>query len=102
MLDEGEKLCVVIAFGYGETQGASRKSKTVEEVVASKGEMPEWFEKGVKAALLAPTATNQQKFKFGIKDGKPVAVVSGRGPCNKVDLGIVKYHFEVASGRKVE
>ena len=43
-----------------------------------------------------------QKFKFGIKDGKPVAVVSGRGPCVKVDLGIAKYHFEVASGRKVE
>lgn len=31
-----------------------------------------------------------------------MAVVSGRGPCVKVDLGIAKYHFEVASGRKVE
>ena len=102
MLDEGDRLCVVIAFGYGETDGVERKSKSIEEVVASKGDMPDWFEKGVKAALLAPTAVNQQKFKFGIKDGKPVAVVSGRGPCVKVDLGIAKYHFEVATGRKVE
>ena len=102
MLDDGEKLCVVIAFGYGETEGVERKSKSIEEVVASKGDMPDWFRKGVEAALLAPTAVNQQKFKFGIKDSKPVAVIAGRGPCVKVDLGIVKYHFEVASGRKVE
>ena len=101
MLDEGDRLCVVIAFGYGENDGAERKSKSIEEVVASKGDMPDWFKKGVEAALLAPTAVNQQKFKFGIKDGEPVAVVSGRGPCVKVDLGIAKYHFEVASGRKV-
>ena len=102
ILGADEKLCMVIALGYGETQGVERKSKRIEDVVISKGTMPDWFKAGAEAALLAPTATNQQKFKMGVKDGEPVILVSGIGFCTKVDLGIVKYHFEVASGRKVK
>ena len=34
---------------------------------------PEWFERGVQAALLAPTAMNQQKFRFELlPDGRTV------------------------------
>lgn len=96
-----EKLCMVIALGYGENQGVERKSKSIEDVVVSKGTMPDWFRAGAEAALLAPTAVNQQKFKMGMKDGNPTILVSGIGVHTKVDLGIVKYHFEVASGKKV-
>ena len=63
---------------------------------------PDWFKKGAEAALLAPTAINQQKFKMEIKNGNPVISIAGRGPYTKIDLGIVKYHFEVASGYKVK
>ena len=101
LIPEGESLCMVIALGYGETQGVDRKSKNAEDVVASKGEMPDWFRKGVEAALKAPTAINQQKFAFGMKDGEPAVKVKGFGVHTKVDLGIVAYHFEVGSGRKV-
>lgn len=101
LIPDGEKLCMVIALGYGENQGVERKSKTVEQVTVSKGHMPKWFRDGAEAALLAPTAVNQQKFKMGVKDGEPLVLVDGRGVNTKVDLGIVKYHFEVASGRKV-
>lgn len=59
--------------------------------------MPEWFEKGMKSALLAPTATNQQKFLFTL-DQNHVSVRSTGGFYSKVDLGIVKYHFEVGAG----
>jgi nitroreductase len=97
----GEALCMVIALGYGETQGTARKSKNIEDVVISKGTMPDWFRSGVEAALKAPTAINQQKFAFGVKGGEPVAKVKGIGAYTKVDLGIVAYHFEVGSGRKV-
>lgn len=102
LIADDEKLCMVIAIGYGETQGTERKSKSIEDVVASKGTMPDWFKEGVEAALLAPTAINQQKFKIGIKDGEPVIVVAGLGMHTKVDLGIVKYHFEAATGKKVK
>lgn len=96
-----DKLCVVISVGYGENQGIPHKGKTIDDVVVTKGDMPDWFHKGVEAALLAPTAVNQQKFVIGIVDGKPAIRISGKGFYTKVDLGIVKYHFEAASGCKV-
>lgn len=102
LIPEGEKLVSVIAIGYGQTQGKPHKSKTLERAMATKGEMPDWFKKGAEAALLAPTAINQQKFKMGIKNGNPVIRIAGRGSYTKIDLGIVKYHFEVASGHKVK
>lgn len=101
LIPEGEKLCMVIAFGYGETQGVSRKSKAPDDVVENGPDVP-WFRKGIDAALKAPTAVNQQKFLFTVKDGTPFVQVKGWGSCTKVDLGIVAYHFEVASGKKVE
>ena len=96
-LDSGEKLTVVIALGYGENQGTAHKSKSADAVSKSTGEAPDWFRAGVEAALLAPTAMNQQKFTLSYAGGK-VSAKAGRGLYSKVDLGIVKYHFEIGSG----
>ena len=60
-----------------------------------------WFRNGIRAALLAPTAMNQQKFKLDLEEGH-VKARAGIGPYAKVDLGIVKYHFEVGSGQGPE
>ena len=49
-----------------------------------------------EAALLAPTAVNQQKF-FLTLHGDKVSARAGLGFFSKVDLGIVKYHFEVGA-----
>lgn len=93
----GEKLVLVIAIGYRETQGVAHKSKSAESV--SKGEdAPEWFTRGVEATLLAPTAINQQKFFLSYYNGG-VSAKAGLGPFSKVDHGIVKYHFELGSGK---
>ena len=62
-IGEDEKLVCVIALGYGENSGFARKSKTIEDVSLSK-EYPSWYKKGVEFALLAPTAINEQRFKF--------------------------------------
>ena len=64
--------------------------------------MSAWFRKGVEAALKAPTAMNQQKFAFGMRDGEPVVRVKGLGAYTKVDCGIAACHFEAASDRKVK
>lgn len=101
LIAPGDTLCMVIALGYGETQGSSRKSKTIDDVTVGRGTMPDWFRSGVEAALKAPTATNQQKFAFGMKDGEPAVKVNGVGFYTEVDCGIVAYHFEIGSGRKV-
>ena len=97
-IGNGEKLCCVIAIGYGSTQGSSHKSKSVEAVSQVDGAMPDWFRKGIEAALLAPTAMNQQKFQFSL-NGNQVAAKAGRGFYSKVDLGIAKYHFELGAGK---
>ena len=52
----------------------------------------------IDAALLAPTAMNQQKFCFVLK-GKRVSVKPGIGFYTKIDMGIAKYHFEIGTGK---
>ncbi len=92
---------IIISLGYGKTQGSERKSKSPEEVSNLTDTSPDWFRAGVEAALLAPTAINQQKFKFTLEqDGKVLAKAGLVGPCLKIDLGIVKCHFELGAGRE--
>lgn len=63
----GERMPIVIAIGYGVNGGRVRKSKTPEQVVQGDlSAMPDWFRQGVEAALLAPTAINQQKFRIAL------------------------------------
>ncbi len=102
LIPEGESLCMVIALGYGETQGRQHKSKDAAKVQELAGETPDWFKQGLEAALLAPTAVNQQKYCFSIEAGEPTARVKGIGSCTRVDLGIAALHFELGSGRKVK
>ncbi len=94
---KGEKLHLVLALGYGATQGVGHKIKSVENVSKAQNP-PEWFTNGVKCALLAPTAINQQKFTFAL-DGEKVSAKPGVGFYTKVDLGIAKFHFELGSGK---
>ena len=93
-----EKIICVIAIGYGENQGTKHKSKPLAKLCSVKEEdMPGWFRNGVKGAMMAPTAMNQQKFTISLENGEAV-ITAGRGPLTKIDLGIVKYNFEAASG----
>ena len=100
----GEKLALVASIGYGETQGKPRKSKSIADVSTAPADAPDWFVQGVAAALLAPTAVNQQKFHFECLpakgEAKPrVRATTSRGTQTDVDLGIVKCHFELAAGK---
>ena len=96
---DGEKLCIVISLGYGKTNGVPHKSKSADAVAKADGAFPAWFKAGVEAALLAPTAMNQQKFLFTL-DGKHVSAKAGFGFYTKIDLGIARYHFEVGAGKE--
>lgn len=117
VLDEGEVIKAYIAIGYGETQGSNHKIKTIEQVnrtaVRTLGSSknasditPLWYTKGIEAALLAPTAVNQQKFSFeyvGTNNGRhQVRAKKGISMIGytQIDLGIAKYHFEIGAGRE--
>lgn len=99
---KGQKILCLIAFGYGAVTGVVHPSKSVEEVSKVEGEKPAYWDQGIEAALLAPTATNQQKFLFTYRDGVTSLAVKGVGFYTGVDLGIVKYHFEAVTGVKVQ
>ena len=105
VLEEGEKIACYIAIGYGETQGSGHKIKTVEQVSNASDITPSWFKKGIEAALLAPTAVNQQKFSFeyvGMSNNlHQVRAKKGFSMIGytQMDLGIAKYHFEVGAGK---
>lgn len=94
-----QKFLILIALGYGTNTGVAHKSKPIKEL-CKEDAYPEWFMKGMEAVSLAPTAMNQQKFLFEIKNGQVYAKAL-RGFYSKIDLGIVKYHFETITGHEV-
>ena len=108
IVGDDEKLTCMIALGYGATQGVSHKIKKAEEVSNICNDSPEWFRNGVEAALLAPTAINQQKFSFTLLPNeqgtreKP-KILANRGfsmvGYTKMDIGIARLHFEIGAGK---
>ena len=107
-LEDGEKIGCYIAIGYGATQGKGHKIKSASDVSNASYLTPKWFKQGIEAALLAPTAVNQQKFHIeylGFKDNSKLPLVSAKPlfsmmGYSKMDLGIVKYHFELGAGKE--
>lgn len=104
---DGEKLVCVVALGYGATQGVPHPQKKGLEAYSkdcrtASGQFPDWFVKGMEAALLAPTAINQQKFVFSLLDGNKVDANTRFTLTNsyaRIDLGIAMRHFELGAGK---
>ena len=100
-LREGDIVHCVISLGYGANQGFQHPLRPVEDFYEAAGPLPDWFRAGLEAALLAPTAINQQKFKFilstdGQVEARPLRSMVGY---TYIDLGIAKYHFEIGAGK---
>ena len=98
----GDIIHCEISLGYGENQGVQHPQKPAEKFFEADGEVPAWFKAGLEAALLAPTAVNQQKFKFILHDENKVENKTFFSPWGytQIDLGIVKYHFEIGAGKE--
>lgn len=106
-VESGERLACVVALGYGASSGVSHKIKSIQQVSNADDSTPSWFAEGVKAALLAPTAVNQQKFSFqylGQENGVKPKVEAKKGfsmvGYAQMDLGIAKLHFEIGAGKE--
>lgn len=100
VISKGEKEVILIALGYGLNQGYPHKNKALQEVSSLTDHDLEWYQRGMEAVMLAPTAMNQQKFYFTFSNNRVIAKARG-GFYSRIDLGIVKYHFEAASGHRV-
>lgn len=102
----GEKIFCCIAIGYGDGDGLQHKSKRPDQVSNINADTPDWFANGVEAALIGPTAVNQQKFYFEyvapkdlcekgkVKPEKKFSMVG----YTKIDLGIAICNFEIGAG----
>lgn len=98
-VERGEKCLCVISLGYGAEHPRRHKSKTYEQVAVAPDDSPAWFRRGVEAALHAPTAVNQQQFRFRL-EGRRVRAEAKWGFYSRIDLGIVRLHFELGAGRE--
>ena len=96
---DGADVIGIVAIGYGAVQGKPHKSKRADEVSSYEGEAPDWFQRGVEAALLAPTALNKQAFHIE-GNGRTVSIACDNGAFSGADRGLVKYHFELGAGKQ--
>ncbi|MDR2197465.1 MAG: nitroreductase [Coriobacteriales bacterium] len=96
----GEKLLIVVALGNAAQPGKPHTSRQMTELYANEsgGELPLWFLAGMDAAILAPTANNQQKFRFTLLPDGIVKAESLGGAWAGIDLGIACCHFEIGAG----
>ncbi|MGM9802907.1 MAG: nitroreductase family protein [Muribaculaceae bacterium] len=102
---DGEKLVCMIALGYGANQGVQHPCKPLEKISNISEQSPAWFKQGVEAASLAPSAINQQKFRFELMpdkvNGKPAVKASTSRSLvgyTHIDLGIAMLHFQLGAG----
>ncbi|WP_240542127.1 nitroreductase family protein [Bifidobacterium sp. CP2] len=117
-LDDGESVVWVIAFGHGARPGGRRRSKPMAELACVEGgasdaaardasdgdatadtaDWPDWFVRGMEAAMAAPTSLSQQPFRFTLHaDDGSVTAEALDGLFAHVGLGCAKYHFEVGA-----
>ena len=112
-LAEGEVLHDVVPIGYAPAKipfkqrticaGIRRRSKALEDLYRGPvplGEAPEWIRACIDAVWKAPSAINEQPVVFvqdevdGPVRAELIRVKTGM---EYTDLGIAKYHFEVAA-----
>jgi len=110
-LSDAESLICVIPVGYVENlsfkekmihQMVAGKSKSIEQLLNSDSKLPENLLEGMKAAQKAPSAANRQPIRFQYNGGLLRVFTEDDAKFNLVDLGIVKAHFEIATGGRFE
>ena len=78
-MTEDERMPAAIALGHAVRPGRPHRSKPAEELSSiapesgiSPDQVPDWFTRGVKAAMLAPSALGKQPFHLTLLDGHTV------------------------------
>jgi len=105
----GEEVISIIPVGYA-TEKTPFKQRTIRNALRGKDKpyeklvagdvasTPAWFEAGVRASMLAPTAVNLQPVVYAWQDGAAIATMPGTTrSIQDIDLGICKLHFKLGS-----
>ena len=109
VVNEGEQLYCLIAVGYPSDKTTlsqrfvqSKISKTThssDEITTVKGNYPApaWFNQGIDAVLVAPSAINKLPVHFTYENGIVTAETTEKTGYENIDLGIAKLHFEIGA-----
>ena len=99
----GQRLALVATLGYGETQGKPHKERAASTRSRVRVlDVPAWFDRGMEAVMLGPSAMGRQGFLFQLEaDGDTVHASAAEGAFSRFDLGIAERHFEAASRHRV-
>ena len=105
LVASGHRLLCVIALGFGTTQGVQHAFKSAASrfvglpstAASSNKKERTWFEAGCEAAKYAPTVLNQQAYCITQTSETTARIENKGGPSSGIDLGIVRYHFELGA-----
>ncbi len=101
-LEEGEKLAIVMAFGVTAEKYVGRPRKGLDKLTGMSQEalidLPEWQQRALECARLAPSAMNAQPWEFSA-DEKGVAVYRTNENFGyaRLDCGIAMLHVELGA-----
>ncbi len=109
VVNDGEKLYCVIAIGYPKEKTTlsqrvaqsfiSKNEHDSQQIATVKGNYPApaWFNQGIDAVLVAPSAMNKLPVHFTYENGIVTAVATANTGYENIDLGIAKLHFEIGA-----
>lgn len=102
MLNEGEKLVIVMAFGVSAEKYSGRPRKNLDKLTGLTQEeliaLPEWQQRALECARLAPSAINAQPWEFlPEENGLAVLRTSENFGHGRIDCGIAMLHVELGA-----
>lgn len=107
-IGEGQRLICVITVGCVTEQFGTKeralyglthlKKSKIKQLYSADQTPASWFLDGVKAVDLAPSAVNRKPVRVKYIDGRTFIGIEKLDPVCYIDLGIAKYHFELAAG----
>lgn len=92
-LEPEERVVWILAFGHPARAGAKHHSKPLDSLCslpaslgtdATLADTPDWFQRGVGAASLAPTSLSQQPFHFTLEENQ-ISTVQNADTVNSSD-----------------
>lgn len=109
---ETHELIAVIVFGHVEEEKTDvensmynllhKKPVEITDMFVIDGAPAPWLVGGMQAVMKAPSAINKMKPKFKVLAGIVDVRVEDDFYLDRVDLGIMKLHFELGSGGAVK
>lgn len=101
-LGENERLCCITPIGVSAEEYVGRPRKPLDKLTGldqqSLIDLPEWQQRALECARLAPSAMNRQALKYTIeKNNIVVEKTSGNFGYSEIDMGIAMLHIELGA-----